>query len=84
MKIEQIERIHELVAILDENIELEKKWVWNEERWTKSRETLQPNNRAFLGITEALEGIKILKRVRLFEKILTKKPQTLRRIDILI
>lgn len=75
MKIEQIERIHELVAILDENIELEKKWVWNEERWTKSRETLQPNNRAILGITEALEGIKILKRVRLFEKILTKNPK---------
>lgn len=84
MKVEQIERIHELVAILDENIELEKKWVWNEERWTKSKETLQPNNRAILGITEALEGIKILKRVRLFEKISTKKPQTLRRIDILI
>lgn len=49
IKIEQIERIHELAARLDENIELEKKRVWNEEKWTKSKETLQPNNRAILG-----------------------------------
>ena len=38
-----------------------------------------------MGVTEALEGIKILKGVRsLFEKILIENPQTLRRIVILI
>lgn len=38
-----------------------------------------------MGVTEALEGIKILKGVRsLFEKILIENPQTLSKIVILI